>query len=133
MRFYRVKLCMSALLSCLIFISCDKVVGPSVTDTDLEIIGGFVQLTNESTKPAGTFDWGGDIFNRSKFQVTAGVTIELINVDNAIFYTSSEHLVTILSRNSAAFTIEENGLQVPLPVFSSIKNWNLKIRLVAFK
>ena len=133
MRFYHVKLCMSALLSCLIFSSCDKVVGPTVTDSDVEISGEFVQLTIDATKPSGTFEWGGAVFNRSKFQVTVGVVLELRNVDNAIFYTSSEHLVNVTSTASATFEIEENGLQVPLPIFSSMKSWTMKSRLVAFK
>jgi hypothetical protein len=75
---------------------------------------------------------GGAVFNRSKFQVTVGVFLELRNVDNAIFYTSSEHLVNVTSTAGATFEIEENGLQVPLPIFSSIKSWTMKSRLVAF-
>jgi len=73
------------------------------------------------------------IVNRSKFQVTAGVTLELINVDNAAYHTTSEHLVVISGRNNGTFEIEEDGLQVPLPVFSSIKSWNMQVRLIAFK
>ncbi len=74
-----------------------------MTDSDLDITNEFVQLSSESTKPPGTFEWGGVIVNRSKFQVTAGVTLELINVDNAVYHTTSEHLVVISGRNNGTF------------------------------
>lgn len=133
MRSYRTILCVSVLLIALLGSSCKETVGPTVTDSDLFIGGGFVRLSADPTKPAGTFDWGGIILNRSKVEITAGLTLELKNVDDVIFHTSQEQLVVVSARNNVTFEIEENGTQVPLPVFSSIKDWNMKIRVVAFK
>ena len=49
MRFRHIKLCMNVLLGCLVVSSCNSMVDPSVTDSDLDITSEFVQLSSEST------------------------------------------------------------------------------------
>jgi hypothetical protein len=65
--------------------------------------------------------------------VLAAAKLELINPDDVVFFTTSERLVEVTQSAQGTFEIKESGLQVPLPVFSSIKDWNMTIRLVSFK
>jgi hypothetical protein len=129
-----IKLGLCLFLAGLIPLSCKKtVVGPTVTDNDIELFDSFVQLSNDAGDPTGTFKWGGKILNRSRFTVLAAAKLELINPDDVVFFTTSERLVEVTQSAQGTFEIKESGLQVPLPVFSSIKDWNMTIRLVSFK
>jgi hypothetical protein len=122
------------LLCFLLFSSCKKTItGPTVTDADIELFEPFVVMSTDSSKPSGTFEWGGRVLNRSRFVVTAAVKLELINPDEVTFFITEEHLVDVEPLAQSAFEVEESGVQVPLPVFSSIKDWNMRIRLITWK
>ena len=110
-------------------LSCkSSVTGPTVTNAEVELFDGFVQSLD-----SGGFEWGGTVLNRSRFTITSAVQLELINPDNATFFTTVEHLVVVDPKSTKAFTITESATQVPLPVFSSIKDWNMKVRLVTWR
>lgn len=110
-------------------LSCKtNVTGPTVTDADVDVFNGYVHATD-----GGSFEWGGTVLNRSKFLVTSAVKLELINPDNVTFFTTVEHLVQVSPLTIGSLVVTESGVQVPLPVFSSIKEWRMKVRVVAWK
>lgn len=110
-------------------LSCKtSVTGPTVTNADVELFDGFVRGIDGTT-----FEWGGTVLNHSRFTVTSAVKLELINPDDVTFFTTVEHLVVVNPKSLSSVTIEESALQVPLPVFSSIKDWKMTVRLVSWK
>ena len=99
-------------------LSCKtSVTGPTITSAELELFDGFVRATG-----GGSFEWGGTVLNHSRFIVTSAVQLELINPDNVTFFTTVERLVVVDPKSTKTFTVTESESQVPLPVFSSIKD-----------
>lgn len=111
--------------------SCDlnSPSGPAVTEAEIELFGQFVESRNNGQD----LDWGGTLLNRSEFIVQVAVQLEMKNPDDVVFFVTSEHLFQVSPKAQLAFTVQEDGEQIPTPVFSSIAGWNMKKRLVAFK
>ncbi|MBM3263766.1 MAG: hypothetical protein FJY97_10135 [candidate division Zixibacteria bacterium] len=109
-----IALASTVIFACVFLVaSCKKqATGPTLTNADTELFGPFVVASTEASQPAGSFDWGGTVLNRSKFTVSAAVKLELINPDNVVFYTTPEHLVEKNSLAQTIFQIKESSSQV---------------------
>lgn len=113
-----------------IFGACDEwPTNPTITTDEIELFDESVVL-----KDAGaSLEWGGTIFNRSRFVTEIAVKLEMINPDSLVFFTTSEKIVEVDPRSQVTFKVIELATQVPTPVFTSISGWNMTHRLVAWK
>ena len=113
-----------------VFAACDEwPTEPTITTADVELFNETVVL-----KDAGaSLEWSGNIFNHSRFVTEVAVKLEMINPDSVVFFTTSEHIISVDPASQVSFKVIEAATQVPTPVFTSISGWNMVHRLVSWK
>ena len=76
---------------------------------------------------------GGALLNRSVFTVSVAVQVEFKNPDDVVLYVTSEDLVLVGLQTTNSFFVELDPAELPTLVFSSIKSWDMKTRLVTWQ
>ena len=101
-------------------------VSPTVSNADIEIFNQAVTLVDGGV----LLKWEGALLNRSEFNVSVGVQVEFKNPDDVVFYVTSEELVPVGPQATNTFLVEIDPNELQTLVFTSIKTWEMKTRLI---
>ena len=103
-------------------------VSPTVTDADVELFNQAVTLVDGGSK----LKWEGAVLNRSPFIIAVAVQVEFKNPDDVVFYITQEEIIDVNPQGNTKFSVEMDPNELPTLVFTSIKDWEMKARLISW-